>query len=114
MGGYRAAIVGSGQRSRPHIDAYRLLANAEVVACCAPTPSRRDALAAAFGIKAYADAAEMLRAERPDVVHIVTPPDARVELMTLVSDAGVPLCTVEKPIATGTRVSLVKVLSARA
>lgn len=101
MNTYRVAVVGSGRRSRQHIKAYEFISDAEVVACCAPTPTRREELAADFGIKAYADAAEMITAERPDMVHLVTWPDTRVELMTLVSDKRVPLCTVEKPIATG-------------
>jgi predicted dehydrogenase len=43
----------------------------------------------------------MIRKEQPDIVHLVTWPNARVELMSLVSDLKVPLCTVEKPIACG-------------
>lgn len=73
------------------------------MACCAPTPTRRDKVAAQYGLRAYADPAEMLQAEKPDLVHIVTWPDTRVELMSLVSDFGVPACTVEKPIAVGVR-----------
>ena len=101
MSTYRAAIVGCGGRSRPHVQAYERIDNAEVVACCDLTPARREKLAAEFGITAYADAAEMIRAEKPDIVHLATWPATRVELMTLVSDLGVGLCTVEKPIATG-------------
>jgi predicted dehydrogenase len=72
-----------------------------VVACYAPTPRRRDKLADEFGIRAYADMEEMIMREKPDLVHLVTWPDNRVELMTFVSRLGVPGCTVEKPIATG-------------
>jgi predicted dehydrogenase len=43
----------------------------------------------------------MIVKEQPDMVHLVTWPDTRVELMSLISELGVPLCTVEKPIATG-------------
>lgn len=103
MSNYRAVIVGSGGRSRAHIRAYATIDNAEVVACCAPTPTRRDVLASEFGISAYADARTMIERERPDIVHLVTWPDTRVELMTLVSDLNVPLCTVEKPIATAVK-----------
>ncbi|MHC4591782.1 MAG: Gfo/Idh/MocA family protein [Planctomycetota bacterium] len=101
MAEYRVAVVGCGGRSRPHIQAYDHLDCAEVVACCAPSPTRREPLAEEFGIAAYADARAMIEAETPDMVHLVTWPDTRVELMTLVSDLNVPLCTVEKPIATG-------------
>jgi predicted dehydrogenase len=98
---YKAAIVGCGHRAPAHIEAYRHIPEAEVVACCAPTPARRDALAAKYGLAAYADIGEMVRVERPDIVHLVTWPDTRVSLMTEVAELGVPLCTVEKPIATG-------------
>jgi predicted dehydrogenase len=106
---YRAAIIGCGGRAPAHIEAYhaklrmRKIVDAEVVACCAPSPTRRDPLASRYGIKAYDNAEKMIRAEKPDIVHIVTWPDTRVELMTLVSNLGVPLCTVEKPIALGVK-----------
>lgn len=97
---YKIAIVGCGGRSRAHILPYQHIANTRVVACCAPTPARRDKLAEEFGLHAYADAREMIVKEQPDMLHLVTWPDTRVELMSLVSELGVPLCTVEKPIAT--------------
>ncbi len=103
MKAYRAALIGCGGRGRPHLQAYEHLNEGRAVACCDRVPERAENLAAEFGINAYADAAEMLTAEKPDIVHIATPPDARVELMTLVSDMRLPLCTVEKPIATGPR-----------
>lgn len=98
---YKAAIIGCGGRASAHIEAYKHIENAEVVACCAPSPTRREPIAAKYGLRAYADAAEMLEIERPDIVHLITWPQTRVELMTLVSDHNVPLCTVEKPIASG-------------
>ena len=98
---YRSVVVGCGGRSRPHIQAYDHIDGARIVACCAPTPTRRDPLAAEFGIRAYADVRKMIEKEEPHLVHLVTWPDTRVELMSLVADLGVPLCTVEKPIATG-------------
>lgn len=101
MKSYRGAIVGCGARGRAHAEAYRHMKRAKLVACCDPAEEKREALAREFGVKAYTDTQTMLRQERPDLVHIVTWPDTRVELMTIVSDAGVPACTVEKPIATG-------------
>lgn len=98
---YKAAVIGSGSRSHAHIDAYRHIDNAKVVACCGRTPEKRDTVAAQYGITAYADARAMIEKEKPDIVHIVTWPDTRVELMTLVSDMGVPLATTEKPLASG-------------
>ena len=97
---YRAAIIGCGHRAPAHIDAYQHIPNARVVACCAPSTRRRDPLAARYHLKAYSDPREMIRMEQPDIVHLVTWPDTRVELMSLVSELEVPLCTTEKPLAT--------------
>ena len=71
------------------------------MACHRADTDGRDALAAKYGLHAYADIGEMVRAERPDIVHLVTWPDTRVSLMREIAALGVPLCTVEKPIATG-------------
>lgn len=98
---YRAAVIGCGQRGRDHVRAYKLIDNAECVACCAPSSARREPLAMEFGLNAYADPAEMIRKEKPDIVHVVTWPKIRIEPLKLVANMGVPLCTVEKPIATG-------------
>lgn len=103
MKSYRSALIGCGGRGRAHAEAYRHMQRAKLVACCDSVREKRETLARDFGVKAYSDARTMLQQERPDLVHIVTWPDTRVELMTLVSDAGVPACTVEKPIATGVR-----------
>lgn len=97
----KVAIIGCGARGRDHILAYEHIDSASVVACCAPGGKRRRKVAAEFGISDYADAKQMIEAERPDMVHIATWPDCRVEPMTIVSDMQVPLCTVEKPIAMG-------------
>lgn len=101
MSDYRVAVIGCGMRSHDHLRAYEQLTGAQVVACCAPGAARREQVAATYGLRPYADPAEMIRQEQPDLIHLVTWPDTRVELMTLVSDLGVPACTVEKPIATG-------------
>jgi predicted dehydrogenase len=97
----RVAIVGCGGRGRAHAQTYSLIEDAELIACCDPNLERREKLAAEFNLHAYPDARSMIEQEKPDFVHLVTQPALRVELMTLVSELGVPLCTVEKPIAVG-------------
>jgi len=97
----RAAIIGCGNRSRQHIEADRRIPGVEVVACCDPHEERREKLAQEYGLRAYAEARSMLAQERPDLIHLVTQPGLRVELMTLVSEFATPLCTVEKPVAVG-------------
>jgi predicted dehydrogenase len=101
MSTIRVATIGCGNRSRAHLRADQFIDGAQLVACCDPITERRENLAAEFGLRAYADAQRMLEVEKPDLVHLVTQPALRVELMTIVSDMGVPLSTVEKPIAAG-------------
>jgi len=96
---YRSVIVGCGPRAYWHARAYGLTNRGEVVACCDVDQERLNRFKDEFGIAGYSDAAVMIRQEKPDLVHLVTPPDTRVELMSLVSDCGVPACIVEKPVA---------------
>ena len=97
---YRAAVIGCGARAPEHIEGYDLIENAEVVACCDLDATRREPLACKYGLAPYADPADMIRQEQPDIVHIITWPDVRVELMTLAAECGAPLCVTEKPVAT--------------
>ena len=101
MPSYRCVILGCGPRAYWHARAYGRITRGELVACCDLDAERKERFAGGFDIKGYADAAQMVQAEKPDLVHIVTGPGARVELMQMVHDLGVPACLVEKPIATG-------------
>lgn len=98
---YRSVIIGaSGSRARHHALAYRYQARARLVAVSARTAEPRDKLAADYGVPArYDDYREMLARERPDVVHVNTPPSARLEVLERVAEAGVPAAIVEKPVA---------------
>ena len=99
MDKYRCVILGCGGRAYWHASAYERIARGELVACCDLVAERREKFAEEFGITAYADALETIQKEKPDLVHVVTPPNVRVELMTMLSDEKVPACIVEKPIA---------------
>ena len=98
---YRSVIIGaSGGRARHHALAYRHQRRAKLVAVSARTVDKRDELADAYGVAArYDDYREMLARERPDIVHVNTPPDARLELLEQIAAAGVPAAIIEKPIA---------------
>jgi predicted dehydrogenase len=98
---YRVALIGAGHRAGRHALAYQHLPEATVCACAEPVEERRDAFAARHQITGYADAAEMITREQPDLVHVVTPPSVRVDVLTLVAELGVPAATVEKPVAEG-------------
>ena len=96
---YRSVILGCGGRSGPHVRAYQLVPDAEMVACCDMLDEPRERFMAEWGLRGYADPVEMIEREKPDLVHLVTRPSTRVEQLTMVSELGVPACIVEKPIA---------------
>jgi predicted dehydrogenase len=99
---YKCAFLGCGPRSNGHAAAYEYISRGKMVACCDVNEERLNAYGERFGIaNRYNDLDKMLEKEKPDVVHLVTPPTLRVGLMTRLSEAGVPGVIVEKPICIG-------------
>ena len=75
------AIVGTGGIAGQHVNAVRANAGrAELVAAVDVDPGRLAAFCAEHGATGYADVAEMLDRERPDLVSIATPPAPHAEL----------------------------------
>ena len=71
----RSVLIGCGAIAREHLAALKELENADVIAVCDLSASRAEATAERFGIgRWYTDYEALLRASRPDVVHITTPP----------------------------------------
>jgi predicted dehydrogenase len=99
-GPLRAAFVGCGARAREHADAYRLVRRGRLVAACCRTREHVDAFCDAFRLEhGYTDLEQMLESERPDLLHVVTPPSERVDILSKAAEHGVPVVLVEKPIA---------------
>jgi predicted dehydrogenase len=97
---YRCAIVGAGgPRAAEHAEAYTGLHRGELVAATGRNASGLDAFARRFGVPTYADHRELLEASAVDVLHIVTPPDIRLEILKDAAAAGVRAVVLEKPIA---------------
>ena len=87
---FRVAVAGAGMVTRHHLLAWRKLPQVEVVAVCARRIANAQARAAEFGVPAaYADVAEMLDRERPDVLDIATPPEAHAAQARLAAERGV-------------------------
>ena len=99
---YKVAQAGCGSRGKIHIEAF--LSNPdrfELTALCDLDADRLRAAADRFGVaKTYADAEEMLAAERPDVFCFVTPPAVRWALVEPAVRHGVRAIAFEKPMAT--------------
>jgi UDP-N-acetyl-2-amino-2-deoxyglucuronate dehydrogenase len=68
------ALVGCGRIAKRHAEllGHRQIGNARLVAVCDLKPERAQALGKQFGVPAYADMHEMMRAQRVDVVSVLT------------------------------------------
>jgi len=96
---HRSCCLGCGGRARGHADAYKHVAKGRLEAVCDLNTERLNAFAEEWKIpRRYTDVHEMLEKEKPDLLHIVTQPQLRVELLTVASDHGVPAVLVEKPL----------------
>lgn len=97
----KSAFLGCGGRSGGHHRAYQYVNNGKLVAVCDIDEERLNTRGEAYDIpveKRYTDVHEMLEREKPDVLHIVTAPIWRVELMTIAAEHEVPVAIVEKPV----------------
>ena len=68
----RVAVIGMGGIGNIHARVYSQHKDATLVAVCDLIPERADAAAQRFGVTAYRDAGEMLRAEEIDAVSVCT------------------------------------------
>jgi predicted dehydrogenase len=112
----KVAVIGLGNIGRTHSRVYKANPLAELVAVCDINRQRADAAAKEFGVPAYYDAEEMLRAERIDMVSVAT---AGVEnggdhyLPTMQALAAGKHVLVEKPISNNLREAKEMVAEAR-
>lgn len=97
----KIAIVGCGKIADGHIEEIQKMPDrARVVAVCDLELLMAEQIAVRYGIPAHYDAFDrMLEVERPDVVHITTPPQSHLPLARAAVAAGCHVY-VEKPIAT--------------
>ena len=94
-----AAIVGCGQIADGHVEQLQKLGTARIAAVCDRELLMAEQLASRYAIpRFYADFEEMLARERPDVVHITTPPQSHRALALGALDQGCHVY-VEKPFA---------------
>jgi predicted dehydrogenase len=86
-----------------HVSGIRRLNAAQLVAVCDVEPLMAEQLATRHRIaNCYSDFDELLAIEKPDVVHIATPPQSHLPLAMHAIDAGCHLM-VEKPLALDSR-----------
>jgi len=99
---YRVGIVGCGGIANgKHLPSLSKLANVELTAFCDIVPERAEEAVAKYGIdgaKVYADYREMLKEEKLDIVHVLTPNDSHAEISIAALEAGNHVMC-EKPMA---------------
>jgi len=73
--GLKIAIVGCGKIADAHVEEIAKISTARLVAVCDLEPIMAEQLAMRYQVPHwYSDVQAMLDAEKPDVVHITTPP----------------------------------------
>ena len=96
----RGVLIGCGFFANNHLNGWKSLPGAELVAVCDINPVKAEQAAATYGIpRFYTDAAVMLEAEKPDFVDIVTTVPSHRPLVELACRAGAKVVICQKPFA---------------
>ena len=97
--GLKIAIVGCGKIADAHVEEIAKISTARLVAVCDLEPIMAEQLAMRYQVPHwYSDVQAMLDAEKPDVVHITTPPQSHLALTRQAVAAGCHVF-IEKPVA---------------
>lgn len=95
----KVAVIGCGRMGLHHVKAIDVMGFAELVAV-ADTQAEESQVRASLpgAVRFFSDPAQMLDSAKPDIVHIVTPPDTHVAMARLALEHGAHVY-VEKPFA---------------
>ncbi|MBL8956841.1 MAG: Gfo/Idh/MocA family oxidoreductase [Myxococcaceae bacterium] len=97
----RAAIIGLGRQGLRHVDAYAELDGVQVTAVCDLDSARiEEARKRLPGAKGYASASDLLRAEKPELLSVVSLAPTHGELVVQAAELGARGILCEKPITT--------------
>jgi predicted dehydrogenase len=95
----KIGIIGCGFWAHYQVAAWLEL-GVQIIAVCDPDAEKAKGLADKFDIAVYYTHAEdLFRGERPDLVDIITNPEAHAKLVMLAADHGIPVIC-QKPMAT--------------
>jgi len=95
----RVGIIGSGQIARIHGPIILQQPMAEIVGIADPDQVRAKALAAQLHVNSvYTDSQLMIEEQKPDVVHVLTPPEYHTQISIAAMNQGCHVL-VEKPMA---------------
>ncbi len=95
----KGAIIGTGFWANYQIPAWQELEGVELVAACNRTLAKAEEAAQKFGIpRVYTDVSEMIEAEKPDFVDIITDVDTHARFTEIAARRGVAVIC-QKPMA---------------
>ena len=95
----KVAVFGCGRMGLHHMKAIGVVGVAELVGVADPYADEKTLRASLPAtVKFYSDPATLLRELKPDIVHVVTPPDTHVDMARLALEHGAHVY-VEKPFA---------------
>ena len=91
--------IGAGYFSKYQYEAWSRMSDVEIAALCNRKVEKGKALMKEYNIpRHYTDYREMINAEKPDFVDVITPPDTHLEMCRFAAERGVDvLC--QKPLA---------------
>lgn len=100
-----AALAGVEPMPRSHVAAYAAHPRVRLVGVCDLAPAAIQRFESTWrdrhpDARVYTDYREMLAAEKPDVVSVITPDDKHADIFVHTADSGVRAIWCEKPIAT--------------
>jgi predicted dehydrogenase len=95
----RGVAVGAGYFSQFHLDAWQRIEEAEIVALCDLDAERAEQKCREYAIpRSYVDVDQMLDAEQPDFIDIITRPDTHLALCSKAAARSVAIIC-QKPLA---------------
>ena len=98
MSKLKGVAVGAGYFSQFHFDAWKRLGGVEFAAICDVNDAAATSAAEKYGVpNTYSDFGEMLDAEQPDFVDIITRPDSHLALVREAASRGIAVIC-QKPL----------------
>jgi predicted dehydrogenase len=96
----RVAVLGVGNRAQDHLRTLsRITGLCQLVGVCDVDPARAAAVGAEYGVPGFGDLDQMLLEAQPQLLYVITPPDAHHAGVELAGRRGVHVIS-ETPMAT--------------
>ena len=95
----RGICIGAGYFSQFHYEAWKRIANVEIVAVCDQDEQKAKQIALQYGVlNSYGNLETMLQNEQADFIDIITPPKTHLALCSLAAKNGLHIIC-QKPLA---------------